>query len=127
MNLVYIDESGNTGLNLKDPQQPVFILAAMILPESRWFSLEELFFNISSDYFGYPLPSPFEIQAKDLKNRRGVFKRLTFEEQLSFRDRMLKLLLDNEITVIYRRIIKSKFAIFCDKKGPKMLMPLAMA
>jgi len=34
MNLVYIDESGNTGLNLKDPQQPVFLLAAMILPES---------------------------------------------------------------------------------------------
>ena len=119
MNLVYIDESGNTGLNLKDPQQPVFLLAAMILPETKWFSLEKLFFNIASEYFGYPLPSPFEIQAKDLKNRRGIFERLTFEQQLSFRDRMLQLLLDNEITVIYRRIIKSKFATFCDKHyGP---------
>jgi len=39
MNLVYIDESGSTGLNLKDSQQPVFLLAAMILPESKWFSL----------------------------------------------------------------------------------------
>jgi len=119
MNLVYTDESGNTGLNLKDPQQPVFLLAAMILPESKWFSLEKLFFSIASDYFGYPLPSPFEIQAKDLKSRRGMFENLSFPQQLSFRDRMLQLLLDNDIAVIYRRIIKSRFAAFCEEHyGP---------
>ena len=112
MNLVYIDESGNTGLNLKDPQQPVFLLAAMILPESKWFSLEKLFFNTARKYFSDPLPSPFQIQTKDLKSRRGVFENLTFEQQLSFRDEMLQLLLDNKIVVIYRRIIKSKFAAF---------------
>lgn len=119
MNLVYIDESGNTGLNLKDSQQPVFLLAAMILPESKWFLLEKLFLNIVRKYFGDPLPSPFEIQAKDLKNRRGVFESLTFAQQLSFRDGILQLLLDNKIAVIYRRIIKSKFAAFCEQHyGP---------
>lgn len=119
MNLVYIDESGNTGLNLKDSQQPMFLLAAMIVPESKWFSLEGHFLDILKEYFRYPLPSPFEIQAKDLKNRRGVFEKLTFAQQLSFRDRMLQLLLDNKIAVVYRRIIKSKFAIFCEKHyGP---------
>ena len=119
MNLIYIDESGNTGLNLKDPQQPVFLLAAMVLPESRWFSLEKLFLSTASDYFGDPLPDAFEIQAKDLKNRRGIFEGLTLEEQLSFRDRMLQLLLDNEIVVIYRRIIKSRFSTFCEERyGP---------
>jgi hypothetical protein len=119
MNLVYIDESGNTGLNLKDSQQPVFLLAAMILPESKWFLLEELFFNTARKYFGDELPSPFEIQAKDLKSGRGVFKNLTLAQQLSFRDELLKLLLDNKIAVIYMRIIKSKFAAFCDEQyGP---------
>lgn len=115
MNFVYIDESGNTGLNLKDPQQPVFLLAAMILPESKWFSLEKLFFKAARKYFGDPLPSPFEIQAKDLKSGRGVFENLTFTQQLSFRDKMLQLLLDNKIAVIYMRIIKSKFAAFCEE------------
>lgn len=119
MNFVYIDESGNTGLNLKDPQQPVFLLAAMILPESKWFSLEKLFFNVARKYFGDPLPSPFEIQAKDLKSGRGVFENLTFTQQLSFHDKMLQLLLDNKIAVIYMRIIKSKFAAFCEEHyGP---------
>jgi len=119
MNLVYIDESGNTGLNLKDLQQPVFLLAAMILPESKWFSLEKVFLNIAKEYFGDPLPTTFEVQAKDLKNRRGVFKNLTFAQQLSFRDKMLRLLIDNEIVVIYRRIIKIKFEAFCEEHyGP---------
>ncbi len=119
MNLVYIDESGNTGLNLKDSQQPVFLLAAMILPESKWFMLETLFYNIAKEYFGAPLPDPFEVQAKDLKSRRGIFKHLTLTQQLSFRDKMLQLLLDNKIAIIYRRIIKSKFAIFCEEHyGP---------
>ena len=119
MTLVYIDESGNTGLNLKDTQQPVFLLAAMILPESKWFLLEELFLDIARKYFGHPLPSPFEIQAKDLKSGRGLFQKLTFKQQLSFRDEMLLLLIDNQVTIIYRRIIKSKFAAFCEKHyGP---------
>ena len=129
MNLVYIDESGNTGLNLKDTQQPVFLLAAMILPESKWFSLEKLFLSISKEYLGDPLPDPFEIHAKDLKNGRGVFDMLDFAQRLSFRDRMLRLLLDNQIVVIYRRIIKSRFAAFCEKNyGPGIKVnPYVMA
>jgi len=115
MNFVYIDESGNTGLNLKDPQQPVFLLAALILPESKWFLLEKCFFDVAKEHFGYPLPAPFEVQAKELKSGRGVFASLDFAKQLSFRNEMLQLLLDNKIDIIYRRIIKSKFAAFCEE------------
>ena len=115
MNLVYIDESGNTGLNLRDSQQPIFLMAGMVLPESKWFSLKKSFFDIVSRYFGTPLPESFEMSAKDLKNRREVFGKLTFAEQLSFRDEILQLLVDNGIVIIYRRIIKIRFEEFCEK------------
>ncbi|MCK5226156.1 MAG: DUF3800 domain-containing protein [Planctomycetes bacterium] len=115
MNLVYIDESGNTGLNLKDSQQPVFILAGMILPESKWFLLEKKFLNIAIKYFGSPLPHNFEVHAMDIKNRRRAFKNMSFPEQLSFRDEMLQLLVKNKIAIIHRKIIKSKFSTFCEK------------
>jgi hypothetical protein len=36
VNLIYNDESGNTGKNLADPQQPMFVLGSLIVPESRW-------------------------------------------------------------------------------------------
>lgn len=38
MHLVYLDESGNTGKDRKDSQQPVFVLAAMIVPETAHLS-----------------------------------------------------------------------------------------
>jgi len=28
MHLIYLDESGNSGTNLTDPQQPIFVLGA---------------------------------------------------------------------------------------------------
>ena len=34
MHLIYLDESGQTGTNLKDPVQPIFVLGALIVPES---------------------------------------------------------------------------------------------
>ncbi|MHC4636916.1 MAG: DUF3800 domain-containing protein [Planctomycetota bacterium] len=84
MYLVYIDESGNTGLNLKDSQQPVFILAAMILYESKWFSLEKQFLEISKKYFGATLPSPYELHAMNLKNGRKAFSCLSFKSACLF-------------------------------------------
>jgi hypothetical protein len=129
MNLVYIDESGNTGLNLNDIQQPVFLLAAMIVDESKWFLLEKGYYDVAKECFGEPLPAKFEIHAQDLKSRRGMFEGLSLAQQLSFRDSMLHLLVSYGIPVIYRRIIKSKFKAFCeDNYGPGIMVnPYVMA
>jgi hypothetical protein len=119
MNLVYVDESGNTGLNLKDSQQPVFILAAMIVPEHEWFALEERFFRMARDFFGTDFAYPFEIHATDLKSGRRFFKDLALERRLLFRDQMLQLLVDSKVVIIYRRVIKAKFEAFCvEHYGP---------
>jgi Protein of unknown function (DUF3800) len=40
LHLVYLDESGNTGTNLNDKEQPAFLLAALIVPETVWQPLE---------------------------------------------------------------------------------------
>ena len=129
MNLVYVDESGNTGLNLKDPEQPVFILAAMVVPEHAWFELEERFFTVARDFLGGELTYPFEIHATDLKSGRRLFKGLALERRLSFRDRLLSLLTESPIAIIYRRIIKTRFEAFCTETyGPGIKVnPYVMA
>jgi hypothetical protein len=129
MNLVYVDESGNTGLNLKDSQQPVFILAAMIVPEREWFTLEENFFRIARSLLGDDLSYPFEIHATDLKSGRRLFKTMALETRLSFRDQILRLLADSNVAIIYRRIIKTKFEAFCvENYGPGIKVnPYVMA
>jgi Protein of unknown function (DUF3800) len=40
LHLVYLDESGNTGTNLNDTEQPIFLLATLIVPEAAWQSFE---------------------------------------------------------------------------------------
>ena len=129
MNLVYIDESGNSGLNLKDPQQPVFLMAALILHSSKWFSLEKDFYNILEKYMDSGKTRRIELHAIDLKTRRKGFAKITPEESIKIRNEMLQLLLDYEIPVVYRRIIKTQFAQFCEEKyGPGIkINPYIMA
>lgn len=38
MLLAYIDEAGNTGTDLKDPDQPVHYVGALLIPEASWQS-----------------------------------------------------------------------------------------
>ena len=115
MNLIYIDESGNTGLNLKDAQQPVFIMAALILESSKWHTLEKDFHDILTKHLGPNAPSNIELHTTDLKARRKDFASLSGPKSLNLRDEMLQLIIDYKIPVIYRRIIKSNFEKFCEK------------
>lgn len=117
MNLIYLDESGNTGLNLKDKQQPVFLLAAIVIHSSKWFTMEKEFNSIMREFFGDRLPE--ELHAIDLRSRRKEFGGLPQGHDLIIRDRMLQLLIDHEIPLIYRSINKIKFERFCeDSYGP---------
>ncbi|MBE0537633.1 MAG: DUF3800 domain-containing protein [Phycisphaerae bacterium] len=129
MNLVYVDESGNTGLNLRDAQQPIFVLAALVLKSTDWFAMEEQFYHILGDYFQADQLSAIEIHATDVKAGRKAFKGIELSRRLQIRDRMLALLVKHKIPVIYRRIIKSRFASFCeDKYGPGIkINPYIMA
>ncbi|HIJ71428.1 MAG TPA: DUF3800 domain-containing protein [Planctomycetes bacterium] len=129
MNLVYIDESGNTGLNLKDRQQPVFLLAAIVVHSSKWFSVEKGLRRILEGYFSPELSHSMELHAIDLKLRRKHFEKISFDESLTIRNKMLQMLIDYEIPVIYQRIIKGKFEKFCEANyGPGIkINPYVMA
>lgn len=128
MNLIYIDESGNTGLNLKDTQQPIFLLAALVLNIRKWFKMEKKFHAIMKEFFGDEADL-VELHAVDLKSRKGDCKGLSPSVSIEIRDRMLQLLLDYEIPVIYQRIIKSKYERFCEEHyGPGIsINPYIMA
>lgn len=74
MILIYIDETGDTGNNLKDPQQPIFVLGAMLVNEKIWQSLEKRFEAIVKDNFSDHVPENFELHTMDLIGKKGFFK-----------------------------------------------------
>lgn len=127
MNLIYLDESGNTGLNLKDKQQPVFLLAAIIIHSSKWFDMEKDFNAIIQTYWGDP--ADVEIHATDLVSRRESFEGFAFGQTLEIRDKLLQMLVNYNVPLIYQSINKNKYEKFCEENyGPGIkINPYIMA
>lgn len=116
MILVYVDESGDTGLNLKDVQQPVFVLCALLVPEDLWHRLESDFMQLVGEFFENRIPAEFELHTTDLKSRRGFFAGFTPEQTFAFRDRVFRLVEKFGLQARYMRILKKDFDKFCQKR-----------
>lgn len=109
MHLIYIDESGNTGCNLSDPQQPVFVLGALVVPEASWLTLE-----IDIEQFVTPIRersvNEFEIHAHELARGEGCFKGVDLPTRLKLRDDLLDLAAKHQLRFVYRSIVKKRYA-----------------
>ncbi len=87
MHLIYFDESGQTGNNLRDVAQPVFVLGALVVPETTWLAVEKDLQTAIDKHFPAPRPADFEIHATEISNpRKGFFKQFPIPHRLEFRD-----------------------------------------
>src|SRR5690349_11725436 len=90
MYLLYFDESGNSGTNLADPQQPVFVLGALIVPEVAWQAVERDLELCLDKHVPPPRDVRFEIHAGDLRQGTGHFKGVPVSKRLAIRDEWLQ-------------------------------------
>lgn len=109
MHLIYIDESGNTGLNLGDPQQPVFVLGALVVPETLWQTIESELEAAIKDCSSVISESEAEIHGGDLRQGTGIFKGVTVAERVKLRDAWLKIAGRHNLQLIYRAIVKKRY------------------
>lgn len=109
MHLIYFDESGNSGANLADAAQPVFVLCALLVPELKWMDLERDLVASIEKSFPSPRPDDFEVHANELANPRGFFRSVPIAHRLAFRDAWFKIAERHGLRVIYRAIEKKRF------------------
>ena len=109
MNLIYIDESGNTGKNLADPQQPMFVLGALIVPENRWQAVESALEAALDRHVPPPRDEKFEIHAGDLRQGSGCFKGVPVTARIALRDAWLQIAAAHGLKFIYRAIAKKRY------------------
>ena len=110
MHLIYLDESGQTGTNLKDPVQPIFVLGALIVPESIWLGLEKDLLAALEKSFPTPRPADFEIHATEISNpRKGYFRQFPIAHRLAFRDEWFRIAQKHALKFVYRAIAKKRF------------------
>jgi hypothetical protein len=109
MHLIYLDESGNSGNNLNDSQQPWFVLCAMIVEESRWQSLERSLQEAITQHFPIEPDSGGEIHGSDLRTGRGRFSGMSVTARIEFRDAWMKAAAVHGVRLIYRGIDKKRY------------------
>jgi hypothetical protein len=111
MHLVYMDESGNSGLNLADPQQPVFVLCAMIVDEQNWQPLEyDLQCVLDARIPSWKTVDGFEVHAADLRCGSGFFAGIPVSDRIAFRDEWMNVASKHGVRLIYRSVFKKGYA-----------------
>jgi len=110
MYLIYLDESGNSGVNLQNPQQPIFVLCALVVPEDKWLPIETKLQAGIDRFFPQPRPDDFEVHTNELINPRGFFRSFQVQHRLDFLQDWMRIAERNGLKVIYRAIVKKRLA-----------------
>ena len=116
MVLIYIDESGDTGTNFNDPQQPVFVLGAMMITQEKWKELEKSFLSVFNAAFSGEVPDNFELHTMDMVSRRKFFSRFSLESTLKIRDELFSLIESMSLPIFYRKIDKKRYWDYCQRR-----------
>ena len=108
MHFFYLDESGDTGANLADPNQPIFVIGGISVRDEGWNTTQEHFAQMVSDYFGGNIPHGFELHSKELlsPNGGGPFAGHEMQPRCELALRLLGLLADRAHGVHYLAIDK---------------------
>jgi hypothetical protein len=109
MYLVYLDESGNSGTNLNDQQQPIFVLGALIVEETKWRDVEEGLESIVEAHFPSPRPPHFEMHGTELRNGKGYFRGFPVTERLDAWHECMQFAEEQGLNFVYRAIDKKRY------------------
>ena len=73
MHFFYMDETGCTGADLDNAQQPIFVLGGISVRDEGWRATNEQISALLKAYFGGTLPHRFELHSHELLNCQGAF------------------------------------------------------
>lgn len=71
MHFLYIDEAGSTGGDLKAAQQPVFVMASLVVSDEKWRRANQAVRDKLEDYLGEAIAPGFELHAYELLSPNG--------------------------------------------------------
>lgn len=116
MYLMYADESGNTGTDLDNKEQPVFVLGLFSVIDSNWHDINNYFNKRKVEiYKGF---NNIEIHANEIFSppHKSIFHVKNWEENLTILNNIVDLILELEIEFNFVAIDKKKFKVDLHQK-----------
>lgn len=111
MYLIYCDESGNTGRNLSDPEQPVHLILALLVEEAKWQTTHRAFEQLKKTTLSdMDLPAATELHAVDVFQHKGPFRGLPRAALEELTQRVLDLVRENKLRIVWSAVDKARLA-----------------
>lgn len=121
MHFFYADESGCTGADLANEDQPIFVMGGLSVRDGGWNATQTELTRVVSGYFKGAVPSGFELHATELLHRDGLgpFAGHPLEDRLQLARDVLSLVVAQGHDVHLFAVDKARMAASsCDAPVP---------
>lgn len=119
--LTYVDESGNTGAKLDDPNQPYHVIAAISVREDVVSALASHIDQVAAGHFGTTeRTKATELHASQLKSGDGSWKGVAPAKRIAIYEAVLAPLAWDGVFVAHTAIYKPKLALRADRRPPHL-------
>lgn len=119
MYLMYADESGSTGTDYDNPQQKVFTLAGIAIPDGDWYDLnneiQKRKTKIYPDLINYEIHTNDIFQGSKNEYKGFDFRKNTVDENLWILEQLVDMIVDFDIPIFSVVIHKPNFKKFITK------------
>jgi hypothetical protein len=104
-----MDEAGNTGEDLDDPNQPIHVMAGVIIHDVNWLAVESHYKDFCEKACKKYPPNPkFELHAGEIWQGEGVYRSWSKDDRAELLRDALNTFTSHEIPIIYGAIDKQK-------------------
>ncbi len=109
MYILYADESGNTGTDYDNKEQPIFVLGGLIIEDKKWHEINKIFNEEKIKIC--PELRYTEIHASEFFNssKKSIFDKYDWKDNLMTVERLIDLILSLDISFQYIAIDKKSF------------------
>lgn len=112
MHFFYTDESGDTGTNLKDQNQPILVMGGVNLRDVGWNETHARLNDILVNYFYGSLPEDFELHAYDLLSLygNGPFEGHDIDKRVELASNLLDVIIERKHGIHFIAVDKKTIA-----------------
>lgn len=109
MYLMYADESGNTGTDYDNKEQPIFVLAGILVEDKKWHYINNYFNKKKIEIL--PILKDHEIHTNELFNssKKSIFNQFKWQDNFIVLEKLVDLITELDIEIQFIAIDKKHF------------------
>lgn len=106
---MYADESGNTGIDYDNSQQPIFVLAGILVEDKKWHVINNYFNERKIEIL--PILKDNEIHTNELFNssKKSIFNQFNWQDNFIVLEKLVDLITELDIKIQFIAIDKRHF------------------